>query len=129
MEKLETEGAPQNTGGDSSQVSTVCTVAYIFFIGWILAYVMWNDKNKANKNSLTNFHIRQALGVNITIIACYIIANFIQLVPFIGGVLSILLFILPLVLLIMGIMAGSSKEEKLLPVVGPLFQDTFKGIK
>lgn len=130
MEKLD----EQNTGNNNSEqpmgkdVGTICTAAYVFFIGWIISYVMWSDKNKNNKNSLTTFHIRQALGTNILIIAAYFLTIFTDFIPYIGGLISLALYVLVIAILIIGLMSGSSKEEKKFPVFGDMFQDWFKGI-
>jgi len=131
MERLDENNQPVNENKPvvaSSQEGTIATIAYLWFLGWIIAYVLWNDKNKQNKTELTNFHIRQALGVNILVFLSYGIGQVFTFIPF-GGIFSTLIYIAALIFVIIGLISAANKEIKLLPVVGQLFQDSFKNLK
>ncbi len=91
---------------------TVAILAYITIIGWIVAMIM----NNKQWSSLGTFHLRQALGL--------IICSLLTWIPFIGGFLGLAIFIL----WIIGLVTAINGEEKPLPFIGDLFQDTFRNI-
>lgn len=95
-------------------------VSYITLIGWIIALVTNTDKDR-----LASFHIRQSLGIMLTAVVVQIV---LMLIPFIGWILLPVAGILFLVMWIFGLISAVNGEEKPLPVVGPLYQDWFKGL-
>ena len=114
--------APATSGMDGK---TIAIISYFSVVGWIIAYVLYTS----NKSQLAVYHLRQSLALIICGILCYII--FIVLL-FIMPFISFLLWILGLgllVLWIMGLIAAINGQEKPIPVIGPLAQDMFKGIK
>ena len=96
-----------------SDGKNVAVIAHLTIIGWIVAIIM----NSNPKNEFASFYIRQMLGLMI----CGFILN---LIPNIGWILSLGIFILWIVSLI-GALNG---EEKLTPGIGQYFQDWFKSL-
>lgn len=94
-------------------------ISYLTIIGTIIAIVMNND----SKDSFASFHIRQALGI---------ILSFFALGYFIGyfdsWMVSSAFYIFYFILWIYGFMGALQGEKKLIPILGPLFQKTFKSL-
>lgn len=114
--------APATSGMDGK---TIAIISYFSVVGWIIAYVLYTS----NKSQLAIYHLRQSLALIICGIACYIV--FIILL-FIMPFISFLLWILGVVLLILwviGLVAAINGQEKPVPVIGPLAQNMFSGIK
>lgn len=88
---------------------TLAILAYITLIGWIAALVL--DKEK---DSLVRFHLRQALGLILLGFICAVI-------PF----LNLILWVVPFVLWIMGLISAIKGEEKPLPLIGEPAQKWF----
>ncbi|MCD4729811.1 MAG: hypothetical protein K8R74_04360 [Bacteroidales bacterium] len=98
---------------NTTEDKTVAIVSYIFFIGWIVAFVLHNN----NKTELGAFHLRQTLGLYITWIILWWI-------PVIGWILNIIVFIFWLI----GLINATQGEQKPIPIIGEFYQDLFKGI-
>ena len=98
---------------------TTAIIAYLWIIGWIIAFIMNNDK----KNSFAGFHIRQALGLVILLTIINILDWQIGL-----GMISWILDIGVFVLWILGFIGAIQGEEKKIPLLGDQFQEWFKGI-
>lgn len=101
---------------------TIGIIAYLTLIGWIIAFVMHNN----NKTEYGAFHVRQGLGLMILYIAVWII-NFIIGsigIPFLGYILVLAI----VVLWVLGFIGAVQGEKKLIPGIGQMFQDVFKGI-
>ena len=88
-------------------------IAYITIIGWVIALIK-NDP----KDSVASFHIRQALGANLLLIA----VSFISWIPIVGWLAFLGAFALGL----MGFIHAIQGEKKLIPVLGEHFQEWFK---
>ncbi|MFV0304471.1 MAG: hypothetical protein ACK5IC_03185 [Moheibacter sp.] len=102
---------------------TIGIVSYLGLIGLIIAFVM--DKEKGE---LSRFHIRQNIGLNVLYIAFYVIYFVILIIaPKLGMVLG-LLFLLPMILWIIGLIGAVKGEKKLVPMFGEKFQEIFKSI-
>ena len=106
---------------NQDQGKTVATIAYLTWIGLIIAFVMHGQ----NRTSIGAFHLRQMLGLVISSIAMYVLI----LIPFLGLVLVPLVGIFLVVLWVIGFIAAINGEEKAVPVLGPFFQKTFHGIQ
>lgn len=102
-----------------SEGKVAAILAYITIIGLIIAFVM----NTSKKNEFASFHIRQGLGLGLTGFAFSLLFRFVD-VPFLPSIISIGI----LVLVILGIIGAVQGERKLVPVLGPYFQDWFKNI-
>lgn len=93
---------------------TTGIVAYIFWIGWIVAYCA-GDKEGAK------FHLNQSLVLWLANIALSIISVIAGYIPVVGAIISILVGICSIVLFvfwIMGLIAACKEEEKPLPLIG-----------
>ena len=110
--------------GSPDNPRTVAFVCYITLIGWLIAYFALYP---GNKTTLATFHLRQSLLINILAIALNVVFSFtlgVQLMWPIAGILGLLLFILWL----MGFWDAINGRERMLPVIGPLAQQLFKGL-
>lgn len=106
---------------------TLSIVSYITIIGWIIAYVNYN--NLPVKDSLVRFHLKQGLGIAILGILLSVVLTIIAIiVPTLATILSLLQLGI-LVLWIMGIINANNEQEVPVPVVGKLFTDKFDFIK
>ncbi|MBQ4382831.1 MAG: hypothetical protein II794_08860 [Oscillospiraceae bacterium] len=76
-------------------------VAYITWIGWIIAFLVGDREN-------CKFHLNQALVLNI--------ASLLAIIPVIGWILAIVVFIG----WIIGIMGAVRGQENKVPVLGDL---------
>lgn len=88
---------------------TTGIVAYITWIGWIIAFFA-GDKEGAK------FHLNQALVISLAGIVCSIIARITIVGAIIGGIASIVVFIF----WIMGLVAACKEEEKEVPLLGKI---------
>ena len=88
-------------------------VAHITPIGWIIALLLNND----NPDSFTSFYIRQTLGL-------YLISILLGFIPFLGWVISSVLFIFWL----MSLIAAATNKIQVLPLIGEYFQDWFRSL-
>ncbi|WP_281986646.1 DUF4870 domain-containing protein [Aquimarina aggregata] len=104
----------------SKQGKTAAIVAYITIIGTIIAYFM----NQDDKNLFANFHIRQALGVNISF---YILGALVTI--FDSILISSAFYIFILVLWVYGLITAIKEEQKEVPILGKYFQQWFNFIK
>ncbi|NRA11608.1 MAG: hypothetical protein HRT57_06615 [Crocinitomicaceae bacterium] len=105
----------------TEQGKTRAIIAHITFIGWIIAFVMNNNKPK---DEFASFYLRQMLGVVLLGVVAGVISGMLMFVPFIGT-------LIPLVVLvpwIMSFISAVNGEMKPLPIVGDSFQEWFKGI-
>lgn len=93
--------------------------SYILIIGVFIAMSM----NSENKNSFASFHIRQALGLSLTFISLgLIISNFDNMM------ISSAMWIFVSILWAYGIFSAIKGETKPVPLLGELFQKSFKSI-
>ncbi len=82
-------------------------VAYITWVGLIIAFCA-GDKEGAK------FHLNQALVIWLG----YVIAAVVAFVPFVGGIVALVLEVYLFVMFIMGLVAAIKEEEKPLPLIG-----------
>lgn len=94
-------------------------LAYITIIGLLIAYIM----NSCKKNEFASFHIRQGLGIGLTGFAFSLLFRIVE-ISFLPSIISLLI----LVLVIIGLIGAIQGERKVLPVIGPYFQEWFKGL-
>jgi len=104
----------------AKQGKTAAIVSYITIIGTIIAYFM----NQDDKNLFANFHIRQALGVNISF---YILGALVTI--FDSILISSAFYIFILVLWVYGLITAIKEEQKEVPILGKYFQQWFNFIK
>jgi uncharacterized membrane protein len=116
LNKPETEG------------KTTAVISYITIIGWIIAYILNNNK----PSSLASWHLRQSLLINLIMLAISVVQGILALLPIIGWIINALLGFFSLVLfafLIVGIVYAAKGEKKTLPVIGDYAQRIFAGIE
>ena len=114
--------APATSGIDGK---TIAIISYFTWIGWIIAFILYNS----NKSRLAAYHLRQTLALMILSILVYIVQIMLIFIPFLGWTVAILLWIGLVVLWVLGLVAAINGEEKPIPVIGPMAQSTFSGIK
>ncbi len=99
---------------------TVAMIAYLTFIGTIIAIVVNNN----NKDEFASFHIRQALGL----VLCMVVLQVLWLIPFLGWIAFPIVALIVFILWIIGFMAALNGQEKVVPILGEKFQEWFSGI-
>ncbi len=98
---------------------TLALVAYLTLIGTLIAFFMNQDK----RNSFTNFHVRQALGLGLLYIAIgYIISSLDSMM------VSMSFWIFFSVLFLYGIFGAITGKANKIPLLGDLFQKLFKSL-
>ncbi len=110
--------------GSPDNPATPAFVAYITFIGWLIAYFGFY---RNNKTQLTAFHIRQSLLLHILSLALDVFYSFspARLSFFIiSSIVALLLFALWLI----GFMDALNKREKAIPFIGSLAQAMFRAM-
>lgn len=105
---------------------TTSWVAYLTFIGWVIAYVQYS--NMPEKSTLVRYHLRQMFGLLVAYAAIWVLTNVMQFMPgfwMLQWVLYVALFLLWLA----GISGAVNGEEKPVPLLGTLFQQWFQFIR
>ncbi len=97
---------------------TVAILAYITIIGFIIAIVMHGSK----KTALGSYHLRQALGLFITGVVCWIV---LLIIPVVGWILLPFVMLGIFVLAIMGLIAAAGGQQKPVPLLGEKYQKWF----
>ncbi len=97
---------------------TMAIIAYLWWIGLIIAFVMNNDK----RNYFASFHIRQMIGLLLLNIAAGVVGRYVD------GTVGWLIGAGTFVLWIIGFIGAIQEEEKSVPLLGDKFQEWFKGI-
>lgn len=107
--------------GDDPKLTAI--VAYLTFIGWIIAYFVLYPRNRAG---LASFHLRQTLLLYIVGMGVSILTRnqFNTFTGFIAGVAGLLMFIMWLV----GFVGALNRQEKHMPIIGKYAQDWFRNI-
>jgi uncharacterized membrane protein len=114
---------------------TKAIVAHITFVGLIVSLIINNDE----KDELASFYNRQQLGLTLTMIALgiglSILGTIFAFIPIIGWIISMLLGLVWFVAAIAGIVfwivsliGALEGTPKLIPLVGPFYQDLFKSL-
>lgn len=94
-------------------------VSYITIIGTVIAYFMNNEK----KNPFASFHIRQALGINLTYFALGYFIGY-----FDSWVISTAYWTFIFVLWLYGFLGALQGEQKIVPLVGEWYQKIFQNL-
>lgn len=102
----------QETEKTLSEAKNVAIIAHITLIGWVIALVMNSNK----KTEFGSFYIRQMLG--------FVILSFVGLIPLVGWIFSIVLF----VAWIMSLISATNGTMKPSFLLGNQFQEWFKSI-
>lgn len=89
-------------------------VSYITIIGWIIAFLA-GDKEGAK------FHLNQSLVLFIIeLVYNFIISRIIGLIPFLGGVVNLVVGLFFLVCWILGLVYAIKEENKEIPLIGAI---------
>ncbi len=99
---------------------TKAIVAHLTLVGWIIALVL----NSSEKDDFASFYIRQNLGIILIGVA----AGIIVVIPILGWLASMVLWIYALVCWIISIIGAIQGEIKEVPILGDKFQEWFKAI-
>lgn len=110
----------ENNPDAAANDKTVAIVAYLTFIGLIIAFVM----NQEKKDAFSGFHIRQSLGLCL----CGIILFVVGMVPILGWVVSFFGSFFLLYLWIMGLINAINGRYKAVPALGEKFNEWFNKI-
>jgi len=98
---------------------TLSIISYLTLIGWLVAYFVGKEK----ADSLLKYHLRQSIGLFITIFVLNICFSIIAaIVPSLGLILSSLAYLVYLVFLVIGILNANKSLETPLPLVGKYFE-------
>jgi uncharacterized membrane protein len=103
-----------------SEGKTIAIIAYITFIGLIIAFVL----NIEKKNSFALYHIRQSLGL----VLVALVLGIVNIIPILGWVVSIVGSIILLIMCISGLMSALNGKEKPVFLLGEKFQEWFRDI-
>jgi len=115
------QGAPGSTGQASNMdPKTIAIIAYLTLIGTIVALVINNDE----KNEYASFHIKQGLGLGLSLI----VLNFLLIVPIIGWIAYVVGLIFIGICWVIGLIGALKEEETLVPIVGEKYQEWFHGL-
>lgn len=96
---------------------TVAILSYVTLIGFVVAIVLHSNK----KTQLGSFHLRQALGLIVTLIAISLIG----IIPILGWFIFLVGWIVVLVLAIIGFISAIGGQQKPVPILGEHFQKWF----
>jgi uncharacterized membrane protein len=94
-------------------------VSYLTIIGTVIAIFMNNE----SKNPFASYHIRQALGINITY---FLLGYFIGY--FDSWMISSAFWLFVFILWIYGFIAAIQGEYKKVPLVGDFYQNILKSV-
>ncbi|HLP07445.1 MAG TPA: DUF4870 domain-containing protein [Opitutaceae bacterium] len=106
--------APAAAAGEDK---TVAIVAYLTLIGWIVALVLQQSK----KSKLGAFHLRQALGLGLTLF----VGGFLAIIPILGWIAFFVIWVGVVVFAIMGFISAINGQAKPVPVLGEKYQKWF----
>ena len=106
---------------------TLAIVAYLTFIGWIIAFVMYGNENE--KSPLAKYHLKQAFGLGALSLAISILGGMFLFSSSVLYNLSNLLNLGIFILAILGIINANNSEEKPLPIVGEFIAKNVNFIK
>ncbi len=104
-----------------SEDKTVAILSYLTLIGFIVAVVLHGNK----KTKLGTFHLRQALGLLVTAIGCWVINVMLAFIPIIGWITIIVIWLGLFALWLMGFIGAASGQLKPIPVLGEHYQKWF----
>lgn len=109
---------------NSSEGKDVAVLGYIPIIGLLIALLIHNKK----KTSFGAFHLKQAIGLHVTWLIVLLVGYIIQVIPFIGWLITQCLYIAIVVLAIIGLINAVNGKKNLLPILGESFQKVFAGL-
>ncbi|VTP88488.1 DUF4870 domain-containing protein [Sphingobacterium daejeonense] len=113
---MENPQTPLENGGSNSvnDGKNIAIIAYLTIIGLIIAFVLNNEK----RNDFATYHIRQSLGIFLTLF----VGGILRYIPLIGWLLSIVVVILMVVLWIVGVINAANGNKKPVPILGEYYK-------
>ncbi|MBL1278918.1 MAG: hypothetical protein COA33_001500 [Fluviicola sp.] len=108
----------QQDSNVSETGKTRAIVAHLTLIGWIIALVQNNDKEK---DEFASFYIRQMLGLMIIMVVGVILSSIIYYLGLIVQLGALAIWVLSL-------MGATNGKKDATPVIGEMFQDWFKNV-
>lgn len=97
----------------------IATISYITIIGTIIAATM----NSETKNSFAAFHVRQSLGIFLTFFGLGYIIGY-----FNSWMITSAFWVFIFILWMYGFLGALEGKTRMVPILGPLFQELFKGV-
>ena len=88
-------------------------LSYITIIGWVIAIILHSN----NKREFGAFHLRQSLGLFLTVLV-------LGFIPIFDWIFGLIVF----AFLIVGLIFAIQEEMKTVPLVGDFYQDLLKGL-
>lgn len=119
---MENPQTPIESGGNNTinDGKNIAIIAYLTIIGLIIAFVLNNEK----RNDFATYHIRQSLGIFLTLF----VSGILSYIPFIGWIISVAAFFLMIILWIIGIINAANGNKKPVPLLGEYYNNLFAGI-
>ncbi len=102
----------------TTEDKTVAIVAYLTLIGFIAAAIINSNK----KTRLGAYHLRQMLGFIIAGIGAGICAMILCLIPIIGWLCALALYLFMFVCWILGLVAAINGKTTPMPIIGSTIQ-------
>ncbi len=118
---MDANPTPAPAAAAATEDKTVAILSYLTLIGFIIAIVMHGSK----KTKLGTFHLRQTLGLLITVVACWVVNFILAFIPILGWIAILVIWLGLFVLWLMGLIAAASGEMKPVPVLGEKYQQWF----
>lgn len=113
-----TESTEKDWGKNDGK--NIAIIAYLTVIGLIIAYVLNNEK----RSELASYHIRQSLGIFLSIF----ILSTINYIPFIGWIIASIGILAMVILWVLGIISAANGTKKPVPLLGEYFQTMLSGL-
>jgi uncharacterized membrane protein len=108
----------------ATEDKTVAVLSYLTLIGFIVAIVMHSSK----KTQLGAFHLRQMMGIFLTVIAAVMCEVVLLFIPILGWLCIFAIWVSVFVLWLMGLLAAIKGEMKPAPFLGPMYQKWFGSV-
>ncbi|WP_347374485.1 hypothetical protein [Aequorivita sp. Q41] len=120
METTELKTSKTKTNTELSEGKNTATIAYITFIGLIIAFVMNTEK----KNKFAQYHIQQSVGLALS----GLVLGAIGMIPILGWIINILGFFVLIYMWVMGLLNAINGKQSPVPLLGKKYQEWFKNI-
>ncbi len=119
---MENPHSPIDNGGSNivNDGKNIAIIAYLTIIGLIIAFVLNNEK----RNDFATYHIRQSLGIFLTLF----VIGIVNYIPYIGWIISSIGALLCIILWIIGIINAANGNKKPVPILGEQYNSLFSGI-
>jgi uncharacterized membrane protein len=119
METTPASQPPVTVAGEEDK--TVAIVSYLTLIGFIAALIIHTNK----KTKLGAFHLRQTLGLFLTVICLAVCGIVLMVIPVLGWLADLALWACLFVLWLLGLISAINGQAKPVPVLGPMYQKWF----